>query len=158
MNSHSCSQRVSKHGCAPSLYVLWAQTHILAIRKLPDPPGQSIVHCNNSRESLAGSRYELTPQTPTVDWLHRPRPAVHSSLTDWLMSSNQKESVAKHTRTSTLGYFQSRTDYKSVEVRRQQSLDHIVIISQVLYSRWKFITLQSSIHNCWLQFATLLDF
>jgi hypothetical protein len=25
---------------------------------------------------------------------------------------------------------------------------HIVICSQVLYSRWKFITLQSSIHNC----------
>jgi hypothetical protein len=26
------------------------------------------------------------------------------------------------------------------------------------YSRWKFITLQNSIHNSWLQFTTLLEF
>jgi hypothetical protein len=64
-NSHSCSQRVSKHRWASSLYALRAQIHILAIRKLPDTPGQSIVHCNNWRASLAGSRYELTPRTPT---------------------------------------------------------------------------------------------
>jgi hypothetical protein len=39
------------------------QTHILAVRKSPNTPGQSIVHCYNSRASLAGSRYELTLQT-----------------------------------------------------------------------------------------------
>jgi hypothetical protein len=42
--------------------------------------------------------------------------------------SNQQESVAKHThtyaRTSTLGDCRTRTDYKSIEVRRQQSRDH----------------------------------
>jgi hypothetical protein len=39
-------------------------------------------------------------------------------------SSNQKESIAKHTRTFTLGDFQTRTDYKSIEDRRQQSCEH----------------------------------
>jgi hypothetical protein len=39
-------------------------------------------------------------------------------------SSNQKQSVAKHTPTSTLGDIQTRTDYKSIEVRRQQYRDH----------------------------------
>jgi hypothetical protein len=38
-------------------------------------------------------------------------------------SSNQQESVAKHARASTLGDFQTRTDYKSIEVRRQ-TRDH----------------------------------
>jgi hypothetical protein len=37
---------------------------------------------------------------------------------------NQKQSVAKHTPTSTLCDFQTRTDYKSIEVRRQQYRDH----------------------------------
>jgi hypothetical protein len=39
----------------------------------------------------------------------------------------------------------------------QEKTIHIVTSSQVLYSRWKFITLQSSIHYSWLQFTTLLD-
>jgi hypothetical protein len=56
------------------------------------------VHGINSRASLAISRYELSLPT-------------------------KRESVAKHTRTSTLGDFQTRLT-KSVEVRRQQSLDH----------------------------------
>jgi hypothetical protein len=39
-------------------------------------------------------------------------------------SSSQQESVAKYTRESTLGDFQTRIDYKSMKVRRQQSRDH----------------------------------
>jgi hypothetical protein len=49
-------------------------------------------------------------------------------------SSNQQQSAAKHTLASTLGDFQTRTDYKSIEVRRQQSRDYRnVSVSIVVY-------------------------
>jgi hypothetical protein len=86
-NSHSCNQELSKHRCAPSLYVLWAQTH----------------PCNReaSKHTCFSHNFPILTQ-----------------------SSNQKESVAERTRTSTLGDFQTRTDYKSIIVCRQQSRDH----------------------------------
>jgi hypothetical protein len=49
-------------------------------------------------------------------------------------SSNQQESVPKCTHASTLGDFQTWTDYKSIDVCRQQSRDHRnVSVSIVAY-------------------------
>jgi hypothetical protein len=96
--------RVSKHRCASSLYALRAQTHILAIRKLL----HTCLSCNfpiltqysSQQESVAKNARASTlsnfqTRTPTVDWLHRPLPDVPCSL----------------------------TDYKSIDLRRQQSHD-----------------------------------
>jgi hypothetical protein len=83
------------------------RTHILAVRKSPAGPASMFFgHKLAFLQSGSFQTHVLLSQFPNTK------------------SSNQQESVAKHTRTSTLGDFQTWTQYKSIEVCRQQSRDH----------------------------------
>jgi hypothetical protein len=84
------------------------RTHILAVSKSP----------------ITGTRPASTFFGHKLSFLQSGSLQTHVLLSQFSKSSNQQESVAKHTRTSTLVNFQTRTDYKSIEVRRQQYRDH----------------------------------
>jgi hypothetical protein len=91
-NSHSCSQKVSKH-----------------------TSGQSIIGLSVHLRT-ATAPWRINPSlTPTIDCLHHPRYKLACFSRNFpirTQSSNQKESVAKHTHVCTRR-FPNTTDYIS---------------------------------------------
>jgi hypothetical protein len=86
------------------------RTHILAVLQSPNtgtrPASTFFGHKLSFLQSESFQTHVFLSQFPSTNSVFQP------------------EAVRRQTRTSTLGDFQSRTDYKSIEVRRQQSRDH----------------------------------
>jgi hypothetical protein len=93
--------------------------HILAVSKSPNTgerPASTLFGYKLS--FLQSASFQTCQENPSSTV------TTHVFLPIVTQSSNQQESVAKLTRASALCDFQKRTDYKSIEVRRQQSRDH----------------------------------
>jgi hypothetical protein len=103
-----------------------------------------ISHSPNTRASTLNDVPHETPSTGPLlvisqhklSFLQSGSFQTHVLLSQFpnINSVFQPTGVRSQTRASTLGDFQTRTDYKSIEVRRQQSRDHRnVSVSTVVY-------------------------
>jgi hypothetical protein len=98
------------------------QTHVGSIHRRAIGP---LAH-HNGTSAYSPSLICHLP-APTIECLHRPWYKLTCSSHNFPIrtySSNQKESIARHTSTSVLERFQNHTLVISVEVRRPPSRNH----------------------------------